>query len=101
MAFYNTTNEKGEKLRRSHAKAITQDQRIFNIYNAERVPLTPYDIYIMMGDGTPITSIRRAINTLTAEDKLIKTNIKRKGMYGKLNYAWELRRNNGSATTNK
>ena len=98
MSYFNTTNEKGEELKRNHAKAITQDQRIFNIYNAERVPLTPYDIYIMMGDGTPITSIRRAINTLTAEDKLIKTNIKRKGMYGKLNYAWELRRNNGSVS---
>ena len=98
MSYFNTTNEKGKELKRNHAKAITQDQRIFNIYNAERVPLTPYDIYIMMGDGTPITSIRRAINTLTAEDKLIKTNIKRKGMYGKLNYAWELRRNNGSAS---
>ena len=98
MSYFNTTNEKGEELKRNHAKAITQNQRIFNIYNAERVPLTPYDIYIMMGDGTPITSIRRAINTLTAEDKLIKTNIKRKGMYGKLNYAWELRRNNGSVS---
>ena len=33
MSYFNTTNEKGEELKRNHAKAITQDQRIFNIYN--------------------------------------------------------------------
>ena len=37
----------------------------------------------------PITSIRRAISTLTKQGKLTKTNELRKGKYGKNTYAWE------------
>ena len=37
----------------------------------------------------PITSIRRAISTLTKQGKLTKTNELRKGRYGKKEHVWK------------
>ena len=89
--YYNTTNEKDDTLNSSRTKAATQDEIIHEIFvnNAKRF-LTPWDIYAMMSDSTPITSIRRAMNTLTKDKKIIKTDRMLMGAYGKKCFSWQL-----------
>jgi hypothetical protein len=40
--------------------------------------------------GPPITSIRRAINTLTGAGYLVKTDHMKEGEYGTANHSWKL-----------
>jgi hypothetical protein len=39
----------------------------------------------------PITSVRRALTNLTNEDKIIKTDVKVVGLYGKKEHLWRLK----------
>lgn len=92
MTYFNTTNESGATLVKNEVAAKTQNQLIFEFYQRHRgVPFSPSQVQaaLLMYD-TPITSIRRAITVLTNEDKLIKTSIKTKGMYGRDEYCWRL-----------
>ena len=57
--------------------------------------MTPFDIQEALSNlydlNAPITSVRRAITDLTTEDKLIKTDIMKKGIYGKEVHCWKLK----------
>jgi len=54
--------------------------------------MTPFDIQEALGIlydlNAPITSVRRAITDLTTEEKLVKTDIMKKGKYGKEVHCW-------------
>jgi len=94
MTYYNTTSEIGTNLTKSWAKSIKQDDLVLLIFARNKeVVFTPFEIQDILNkeyDKTyPITSIRRAINTLTEREALEKTSVKRKGNYGKTNYCWK------------
>ena len=95
--YYNTTNLTGDELNEALGNALTQEQLILHIYNVDLEELdfgigpegireTCVDFY---NKDWPITSIRRAINTLTKAGKLTKTNELRKGRYGKKEHVWK------------
>ena len=95
--YYNTTNLTGEELYEEIANSLTQEQLILHIYNTdlenidqglgpEVVRWTCEEFY---NKDWPITSIRRAINTLTKAGKLTKTNELRRGRYGKKEHVWK------------
>tara|TARA_R110002167_G_scaffold98501_1_gene259019 strand:- start:83 stop:454 length:372 start_codon:yes stop_codon:yes gene_type:complete len=95
--YYNTTNLTGEELYEEIANSLTQEQLILHIYNVDLEELdfgigpegireTCLDFY---NKDWPITSIRRAINTLTKAGKLTKTNELRRGRYGKNEHVWK------------
>jgi len=102
MSYFNTTNESGTTLKNNVAKAKSQEEEILNlfifnkmhfinkIYKNYKLGLSPSQI----GLNYPITSIRRALTNLTKQGKLIKTNEKRIGMYGRSEYVWKLNENN-------
>ena len=56
--------------------------------------LTPSEVYLIYNvdykPNTPITSIRRAMNTLTKRGKLVKTDEMKEGEYGKPEHCWRL-----------
>ena len=87
--YYNTNNESGERLIKSKSKAKTQDEIILDIFNTWRQSdgLTPSEIEEILihhhDKNWPLTSIRRAISTLTDSGKLTKTNKLRGGKYNK------------------
>lgn len=55
------------------------------------IAMTPFEVqHCTEMYKTPITSIRRAINTLTDAGLLVKTDILRPGEYGVLNHTWKL-----------
>ena len=99
MSYFNTTNESGTTLKNNVARAKNQEEEIFNIfvYNQQILKInasgfTPSVLYDAL-ETYPITSIRRALTNLTKQGKLIKTNEKRIGMYGRSEYVWKLNEN--------
>ena len=88
--FYNTTNIKGEELKVSKEKAIKQDVLIFNQLpqNTEFSAWTIFN-FAKLPINTPITSVRRSLNSLEAQGKIEKFG-KRKGALGKTENTYKL-----------
>ena len=90
MTFYNTIHETGEELAESHAKAKTQEEKIYAYFLYCNQPLSPSMFLEQLGLNCPITSVRRAICNLTKEGKIFKTKETVLGMYGKKETLWML-----------
>tara|TARA_B100000282_G_scaffold268341_1_gene221113 strand:- start:190 stop:519 length:330 start_codon:yes stop_codon:yes gene_type:complete len=95
MTFYNTINEQPSELAVSIAKAKSQEEKImkcFYYYESKYTNLcfSPSMVLNMTNLKCPLTSIRRAMTNLSNEGKLIKTNNKIKGLYGKQEHLWSL-----------
>jgi len=91
--YYNTNNEEGQTLVSSWTATAKQDTLILSIFLAEpNSSFTPDEVddrCRILSREWPITSIRRAINTLTKRGNLAKTNELRKGKYGKNTHTWK------------
>jgi len=94
MTYYNTTNEKGQALEEYRGLAQSQDDQISAFFWSHPDQIyTPWEIQSLAFDppAPPITSVRRAITSLTDQGVLEKTNIlKEVGHYGRRSYAWKL-----------
>ena len=88
MTFYNTIQENPNQLAKSESKAKTQEANIINCFKQYERPLSPSMVLSMTGLKCPLTSIRRAMTNLSNEGKLIKTDVKMEGMYGKQEHLW-------------
>ena len=93
--YYNTTNLTGAELQTERTSAMKQDEAILNLFqNPDFVNgLSPSEAWEILNVRWPITSIRRAINTLTNAGKLEKTPRKRVGVFGKKEHVWRLATN--------
>lgn len=84
MSYYNTTSEIGNDLKVYQDKTRTQDQIIKGIIDKLNKPFSPKDIYksypIM---NTPITSIRRTLNTLKKQGYIIETGNRVNGLFNR------------------
>ena len=89
--YYNTTKQLGRNLIKARDEAFKQDERVLAVFEAfPNGTLSPWIIRAKMETNAPITSIRRAINTLTKSGKLLKTQTKMMGPYGKESFTWQL-----------
>jgi predicted ArsR family transcriptional regulator len=93
-SYHNTTHETGKTLAEYEGKAKTQEERILEYFrNNWHTEMSPSQVQNCLGmHGTPITSIRRAITNLTTDGKLVKTDKKVKGIYGRAEFTWRLAR---------
>jgi len=91
--YFNTTNEAGNNLKENVEKATSQNEKILKFFRAHpHESFTPFYIQRVLGmKDTPITSVRRAITTLTNNGDLEKTDKKSEGRYGRDNYEWKLK----------
>lgn len=90
--FYNTTHLSGDELKTRKISAGRQCSLILNFFKENpQGYFTPFEVaqYANLM-GAPITSVRRAMNTLTQEGLLIKTDRMREGQYGVSNHTWKL-----------
>jgi hypothetical protein len=76
MSYYNTTSEKGQELKESHRKARSQEELIYSYFCTYGKPLSPSQVLDKL---------------ITDDHKIIKTNIKVEGLYGKKEHLWRLR----------
>jgi len=93
MTYYNTTNSTGSDLSLHNFQASKQDDRIYQIFRVKSVSMTPFEVhkhYEKYFVSVPVTSIRRAMSTLTRDGRLEKTNDRKMEVYGKNNYKWKL-----------
>ena len=88
--YYNTTKE-SMYLKEYIEKAENQNEiveKIFKIYQKE---LSPSQVLKLSKLDCPLTSIRRSMTNLTKQDKLVKTENKITGDYGRSEYLWKLK----------
>ena len=96
MTFYNTTNETNSQLDVFCKRADSQDNLVFDLFMENLPPnkFTPSQVWQLLirrhsiDRNTPLTSIRRSINTLTKERVLRKLNEKAVGFYGRNEHRW-------------
>lgn len=91
--FHNTIHVQGQVLTDFTEKAGKQNEIIEELFmlNCYR-SMTPFEVMNLLklkGYDYPITSVRRAITTLTDEGKLQKLNSMKEGDYGKPNHTWQ------------
>lgn len=73
-------------------KAINQNEKVLNFFKEHRYSdFTPSEVWLKFGQQYPLTSIRRAISTLCKIGELVKTENKRMGFYGEMNYCWKIK----------
>ena len=74
-------------------KARTQEQIILEIFaNNTALDFTPVQIWMMVGQQWPLTSVRRAITNLDKQGFLYVTGNKKPGLYGELNNCWRFKK---------
>lgn len=92
--FFNTTSQTGSDLKIAYAKALHQNYIIEMLFS--KYPTHEFDapeiekILIESGYTILLTSIRRAINTLENQEKIIRTG-KRIGKYKVNNFTYKLK----------
>ena len=91
--YFNTTGLKGKELKQHEFRTGTQNRLILDCFKERPdMELTPFEVRVMTHQiYTPITSIRRAMTTLTDMGYLVKTQKRKPGEYGELNYTWKLK----------
>lgn len=93
MTYYNTVGLTNPELSNEWASVANQDQLILALFARDSNGMTPFQVQNICNiyhRHWPITSIRRAMNTLTKGGKLTKTNELRRGDYGKKCHVWRL-----------
>lgn len=85
--YYNTTNEHGAALAEAVEKNEKLEARIAKVFE-EQNEWQPSQLFNYFRLVYPITSIRRALTDMTTAGKLIKTDVKRTGMYGRNEHVW-------------
>lgn len=87
MSYFNTTKESGKHLEMFTVKAKNQEEQILELMKLYK-KLSPSDVQKYF-NNYPLTSVRRALTNLSNKGKLIKTDEKKKGIYGREEFIWE------------
>lgn len=92
--FFNTIYLEGNELNEALKDVEKQEERIFQImklFGGKFTPLGVHTKYEELYYKAPITSIRRAMTTLTNNGRLIKLKEMRHEIYGKPNHLWTVK----------
>ena len=87
MSYYNTTSQTGQMLMAFTDAAAKQDERVLEMMRTFK-RLSPSEVWKLLGEPCPMTSIRRSITGLTRAGLLIKTADKAPGEYGRPEHVW-------------
>lgn len=90
--FYNTTHMSESEVKKRCHDIRWQNGRILKFFQDNPAGyFTPFEVQDLAAlDRMPITSIRRAMHTLTRSGLLIKTDRLKEGEYGAKNHTWKL-----------
>ena len=95
--FYNTTGISGQPLTKATEKAKSEEVLVLEFMREH--PLNSYtacEVWLCLTElgrissRKPLTSIRRAMNTLLNKGKICKMDARRKGYYGELVHTWRV-----------
>lgn len=95
--YFNTTNLAGQDLYAKVRQTKSQNELVLEFFKQNPTSLyTPFDVQDAVWPPgrvlkqPPITSVRRALTSLTKAGKLVKTNVRITGAEGEKNYCWTL-----------
>ena len=88
MTYFNTTHETGTELKTFNQKAKTQNERVLEYFKPNRK--LSASLIVNLFENVPITSIRRALNTLENKGLINKTGIQITGIYGRKENLYKL-----------
>lgn len=87
--YYQTTTLPDDVIAEYQAKNIKQNDVIMEIFKHHNHSLSPSDVLkLFPAPAPPLTSIRRAITTLTHQGFLKKTERTKRSMYGRPEHIW-------------
>jgi len=87
--FYDTN--KSHKISGNRVKADNQGKKVLSFFKANPASyFTPFDIQKLCMPDTPITSVRRCMTDLTNNGYIVKSDKRKMGDFGELNYMWTL-----------
>ena len=87
--YYNTTAQVGDLLRDYKAKTINQNDAIA-VYMRNRGALSPSQVCLQLFNNTiPVTSVRRAMTSLTNDGLLKRLDQTIEGPYGRPEHLWK------------
>lgn len=90
--FFNTTNENLDHVKKRIKKCESQEERVLDIFRNKKIHLTASQVWEIYGGlVTPLTSIRRAMTRLKIAGIIIKTKLKKDGIYNKPEYFYKLK----------
>jgi hypothetical protein len=96
-SYHNTNKLTGAEHIEAEETAKRQEENTMALYREFRIlsPSECWKLYkLRYNDKVLLTSIRRAITNLTVHrilgNRLIRTKVKRKGIYGKTEFLWKL-----------
>lgn len=85
--YFNTTHETGTDLADRRQRSAAQEDAVLALYR-QHGQLGPWQAFHLLGERWPITSIRRAVNTLTKRGLLVKLDDYRLGSEGAREHLW-------------
>lgn len=92
-AYFNTTKLRKEKLIEANTAALDQERYILDIFK-KHSPMSPSDVWRVYersrGSSILLTSVRRSITNLTDKGFLVKTAIRKPGIYKRPEYVWKI-----------
>lgn len=98
MAYFNTTNEQGNDLKKYIGKASKQDNILARHFESNPDgKYSPSDLWVNLFETThvPLTSCRRSLNTLMKRGLIVKLSEKQDGIYGRPESLYELKKTEG------
>jgi hypothetical protein len=87
-AYHVTANVTSDDLIKYQEKSQKQSEIILDLFSRYQT-LSPSQIFKLLKEKYPITSVRRAITNLTTEGSLTKTDHTIKGIYGRNEHLWK------------
>ncbi len=87
--YWNTTHLTNPGLADRRQRAAAQEDAVLALYR-QHGQLGPWQAFDLLGQRWPITSIRRAVNTLTRRGQLVKLDAYRMGPEGASEHIWAL-----------
>lgn len=89
-SYFNTTRENPQLVMEFTHKAKAQETEVLNCFKENEL-LSASEVWKQLKKPlTPLTSIRRAITVLKDKGKLAKTELRRKGIYGRSEIVWQI-----------
>lgn len=92
-SYFNTNRLSGDDLRQAELDANAQEAAVVAVFKRLRKSLAPHEVWDASPElsKAPLTSVRRAMTSLTDRGVLIKTDRMVMGIYGKPVHLWRRR----------
>lgn len=88
--YHNTTNESATTVRKKVKKCVSQERQILTVFLKKQTKLTASQVLNSLNSQPLLTSVRRAMSNLKAQNHLQKLDEKKIGLFGSPEHYYQL-----------